>query len=274
LVSRFTGTMDFEQLAIERARKKKLSSVPSQKKVDAPFGTALTEVQVTALTERAKAIGAGISTGGLGLGGGLAAAGPLDIAKGVGEALLNPIESIESIVANTPVIGQQDFNFPGLIEGAKALTEAGRATFDIVQEIGGLVGLSQGPVETAQNIAGIVQSQGGAPMPVPGTGRPLTSATDISVGGLAPSMGTITRVWDTWPGPGVTGGGRAPIFFRTIDGKTFVRKIDGTIKKIPKSTNLVLNTRKINLNTFIRMDRAIERISSRIAKKSKRLKRQ
>jgi len=95
----------------------------------------------------------------------------------------------------------------------------------------------------------------------------------LSVGAQAPAMGTITKVWDTWPGRGVTGGGRAPIFFRTIDGKTFVRKIDGTIKKVPKSTNLVLNTRKINLNTFIRMDRAIERISARIAKKSKRLKR-
>jgi len=112
---------------------------------------------------------------------------------------------------------------------------------------------------------------GGAPMMQQGVAG--QSIDNLQVGMQAPSMGTITKVWDTWPGAGVTGGGRAPIFFRTIDGKTFVRKIDGTIKKVPKSRNLVLNTRKINLNTFIKMDRAIERIASRIAKKSKRLKR-
>jgi len=278
LVSRFVGTMDAEQFAIERARRKKLSSVPSQKKPDA-FGTALTETQVTALTERAKTIGAGIGTGGLALPGGVAGGGPIAIAKGIGSAVANPLETLDAITDFIP--GQFDDQLFDLTRGLadldafsdiKALGEsAGDSVSGI---IGPFINKATGGKLFPDFGGNVDVLPGGLPMPVPGTGRPLTAVADISVGGLAPAMGTITRVWDTWPGPGVTGGGRAPIFFRTIDGKTFVRKIDGTIKKVPKSTNLVLNTRKINLNTFIRMDRAIERISARIAKKSKRLKRQ
>ncbi len=107
---------------------------------------------------------------------------------------------------------------------------------------------------------------------------PFNPGQQIAVSGLQPgaplpSMGNIAKVWDTWPGAGVTGGGRAPIFIRTADGRTFVRKLDGTIKKVPKSRNIVINTRKINLDQYIRAERRLDTISRRIAKRVRSLKR-
>lgn len=109
-------------------------------------------------------------------------------------------------------------------------------------------------------------------MPAPGTGQPVPIG-QLTVGSPAPALGTIVKVWDTWPGAGVTGGGRAPIFYRTIDGKTFVRKLDGTIKRVPKTRNIVLNSRNLNLRNYIRIEKAMEKITGRIARASKRLKR-
>ena len=158
---------------------------------------------------------------------------------------------------------------------------------DPIGGVGQVVGALARPFEIAAQAGqqapptGLGQEGAGTFTPIPGgqampngiqhaAGQPFTS---LQVGAQAPAMGTITKVWDTWPGRGVTGGGRAPIFFRTIEGKTFVRKIDGTIKKVPKSRNLVLNTRKLNLSTYVKMEKALDRISRRIAKGSRSLKR-
>ncbi len=110
---------------------------------------------------------------------------------------------------------------------------------------------------------------GGSSM-VPGTGMPVGT---LQQGGFVPNQNQIVKVWDTWPGSGVTGGGRAPIFAKTVDGKIYVRKLDGTIKKVPKSTNIVLNSRKLNLQTYIKAEKYLERITRRIAKSTRSLKR-
>ena len=172
-----------------------------------------------------------------------------------------------------------------LATGALVVAEAAELDtflFNVLKGVGQTVGgallgqLKEGiegalPGRQFGNDSGVQTSSGGGAL-VPQPGEQIAVA-GLQAGAPLPSMGSIAKVWDTWPGAGVTGGGRAPIFIRTVDGRTFVRKLDGTVKKVPKSRNIVINTRKIDLNQYIRAERRLESISKRIAKRVRSLKR-
>jgi len=214
-------------------------------------------------------------------GSGIQAGGPQDLIQGLKDAAQGEIvgafqDAAEAVGlrAGTNIFeaAREDIqNLPGLF-GDVFDVLGGALNLDPGRALGGLAGIA-----TTAFGAGIDQGQeigqltpaGGNQM-VPGTGMSLDS---IQVGGQVPSTGNIVRVWDTWPGAGVTGGGRAPVFFRTFDGKTYVRKLDGTVKKVPKTRNIVLNSRKLNLQTYIKAEKYLERITKRIAKSTRGLKR-
>lgn len=171
-----------------------------------------------------------------------------------------------SIVAEAAELDTALFN---LLKGA-FLDIAGFATGQFVGAAKGVIeGLLPGQ-QFADEQAEIGITNGGVNVPHPGQ---QIAVSGLQAGAALPSMGQIAKVWDTWPGAGVTGGGRAPIFIRTVDGRTFVRKLDGTIKKVPKSRNIVINTRKIDLNQYIRAERRLDTIAKRIAKRVRSLKR-
>jgi hypothetical protein len=81
-------------------------------------------------------------------------------------------------------------------------------------------------------------------------GRELTLGKEI------PSMHTVVRRWDTAPGPGVTGGGRYPIFAMLADGHIVVQKLDGVIKHYRPYKPLVIGKRP-SIGTLMRAERKI-----------------
>lgn len=204
---------------------------------------------------------------------GIQAAGP---PVPVGQALERALTSVGELIPggiDDALLGLVSRGATEVISAAERVFTTGQAIGDVAVDVIGppisaLTGGALFPQFGAQApVLGPIQSQGGAFM------QPGQQLANLAAGAPLPAMGTIAKVWDTAPGPGVTGGGTAPIFIRTVDGRTFVRKLDGTIKKVPKSRNIVINTRKIDLNQYIRAEKRLDSISKRIAKRVRSLKR-
>tara|TARA_Y100000310_G_scaffold69619_1_gene65151 strand:- start:224 stop:478 length:255 start_codon:yes stop_codon:yes gene_type:complete len=78
-------------------------------------------------------------------------------------------------------------------------------------------------------------------------------------------MHTVVRLWDTAPGPGVTGGGLYPLFAMLADGHIVVQKLDGTIKHYRPYKPLVIGKRP-TIQTLVRAEKKINRFATAFKK--------
>jgi len=106
-------------------------------------------------------------------------------------------------------------------------------------------------------------------MPVPTGGgqvmqqQPLGS---LSRGQEFPGGPFVVKTWDTYPGPGVTGGGAWPIFALLSDGRIVVSKPNGSWKVYRPKKNLVISS-----NPRLRDIRKLDRMHKRVVKMIKRV---
>lgn len=71
----------------------------------------------------------------------------------------------------------------------------------------------------------------------------------------------VVKTWDTYPGPGVTGGGAWPIFALLSDGRIVVSKPNGSWKVYRPKKNLVISS-----NPRLRDIRKLDRMHKRVVK--------
>ena len=118
------------------------------------------------------------------------------------------------------------------------------------------------------------QRRGQGPMlgpTAPSGGRPVTMQPRAPLGQLAqgqefPGGPFVVKSWDTYPGPGVTGGGQWPIFSLLSDGRIVVQKSNGQWKVYRPKKNLVISS-----NPRLRDIRKLDRMHRRVVKMMKRM---
>lgn len=81
-----------------------------------------------------------------------------------------------------------------------------------------------------------------------------------AVGSSLPNTSVIVKVWDTAPGPGVTGGGAYPVFAKLVDGRIAVYQLDGTIKTYRPKKHIVIPTNP-RLSQVRKLDNAHKRVT-------------
>ena len=75
----------------------------------------------------------------------------------------------------------------------------------------------------------------------------------------------VVKIWDTAPGPGVTGGGAFPVFAKMADGHIVARRLDGSLKHYRPYRPLVIGKRP-SIATLARAERKINRIAKQFSK--------
>ena len=102
---------------------------------------------------------------------------------------------------------------------------------------------------------------------IPTGGPPLMQQTPLgtlSRGQEFPGGPFVVKTWDTYPGPGVTGGGAWPIFALLSDGRIVVSKPNGSWKVYRPKKNLVISS-----NPRLRDIRKLDRMHKRVTKMMK-----
>lgn len=88
----------------------------------------------------------------------------------------------------------------------------------------------------------------------------------LSRGQEFPGGPFVVKTWDTYPGPGVTGGGAWPIFALLSDGRIVVSKPNGSWKVYRPKKNLVISS-----NPRLRDIRKLDRMHKRVVKMVRRI---
>lgn len=88
----------------------------------------------------------------------------------------------------------------------------------------------------------------------------------LSQGQEFPGGPFVVKTWDTYPGPGVTGGGQWPIFALLSDGRIVVAKPNGSWKVYRPKKNLVISS-----NPRLRDIRKLDRMHKRVTGMMKRM---
>jgi len=88
----------------------------------------------------------------------------------------------------------------------------------------------------------------------------------LSRGQEFPGGPFVVKTWDTYPGPGVTGGGAWPIFALLSDGRIVVSKPNGSWKVYRPKKNLVISS-----NPRLRDIRKLDRMHKRVVKMIRRV---
>ena len=88
----------------------------------------------------------------------------------------------------------------------------------------------------------------------------------LSRGQEFPGGPFVVKTWDTYPGPGVTGGGAWPIFALLSDGRIVVAKPNGSWKVYRPKKNLVISS-----NPRLRDVRKLDRMHKRVVTMMRRM---
>lgn len=93
-----------------------------------------------------------------------------------------------------------------------------------------------------------------------------TPLGQLSRGQEFPGGPFVVKTWDTYPGPGVTGGGQWPIFALLSDGRIVVSKPNGSWKVYRPKKNLVISS-----NPRLRDVRKLDRMHKKVTKMMRRM---
>ena len=105
--------------------------------------------------------------------------------------------------------------------------------------------------------------------PIPSGGVPVMQQSPLgplSQGQEFPGGPFVVKTWDTYPGPGVTGGDQWPIFALLSDGRIVVAKPNGSWKVYRPKKNLVISS-----NPRLRDVRKLDRMHKRVTKMMRRM---
>jgi len=154
------------------------------------------------------------------------------------------------------------------VGGAAALGAAAGEGVDFLQRI--QRGAGEGEIYSPASFPrALAAPQSNAMMPYGTGGGPVMQQTPLgtlSRGQEFPGGPFVVKTWDTYPGPGVTGGGAWPIFALLSDGRIVVSKPDGSWKVYRPKKNLVISS-----NPRLRDIRKLDRMHKKVTKMIKRM---
>ena len=180
-----------------------------------------------------------------------AATGLLRNLPGMGRYLGNTQAGVGRYLANLNPAIARALPWLGGVAGGVALERVANWGLDQLDESGSAYGnRSMVPAQTGGGPVAMQQSPLG----------PLSRGQEFPGGPF------VVKTWDTYPGPGVTGGGNWPIFALLSDGRIVVSKPNGSWKVYRPKKNLVISS-----NPRLRDVRKLDRMHRRVVGMMKRM---